>query len=99
MRYPHRVDVALLLAATAAVMAAGSALFRKRCPMCAKRSVVEASNARLDRAARMLHWRFRCRKCSATFASSDGRTLIPTAAWDAGVRGSFDANARVIKDR
>jgi hypothetical protein len=69
--------------------------------MCGKRAVVFAEPPRLDRAAAKptLVWKLRCKKCRADFGSSDGRTLIPIEAWDAGVRGSFDAGARVVKDR
>ena len=87
-----------MVAATIGIVAVGSRWFRKRCPMCGKRAVVERAGVELDRAVAppTAFWQFECAACHARFASGDGRTLIPKDAWDAGVRGSFSADARVV---
>jgi hypothetical protein len=94
------VEGGLLAIATVVIIAFASRLFRRRCPMCAQRAVVERSGILMDRVVSppTAYWELECLRCGAQFASGDGRTLIPRAAWDAGVRGSFDATARVVKE-
>jgi hypothetical protein len=94
------VETGLLALATVVVIAFASRLFRRRCPMCAQRAVVERSGILIDRVVNppTMYWEMECLRCKARFASGDGRTLIPRDAWDAGVRGSFDATARVVKE-
>ena len=56
---------------------------RKRCPDCGKRRV---AGTQFFMKNGQLESRYRCGACGATFAQRNDGPLIPTAAWDAGMR-------------
>ncbi|MBS1123158.1 MAG: hypothetical protein H6Q90_5386 [Deltaproteobacteria bacterium] len=53
-------------------------LLRKRCPACARRALGFDGQSKV----------YECGKCRSVYLSANGRTLIPKADWDAGVRTS-----------